>query len=69
MTKKNRKPGWKILGANFIVKAGQERKLALERNDHFQDVPAITVTVDGGWSERSHKHSYNAKSGMALSTE
>ena len=28
--------------------------------------PAITVIVDGGWSKRSHKHSYNAKSGVAI---
>jgi len=27
---------------------------------------AITVVVDGGWSKRSHKHSYNAKSGVAV---
>ena len=22
--------------------------------------------LDGGWSKRSHKHSYNAKSGVAI---
>ena len=26
--------------------------------------PCITVMVDRGWSKRSHKHSYNAKSGV-----
>lgn len=40
--------------------------LAIERNDFHEAVPAITVTVDGGWSKRSHKHSYNAKSGVAI---
>ena len=31
-----------------------------------EGVPAITVVVDGGWSKRLHKHSYNAKSGVAV---
>ena len=29
-------------------------------------LPAITVIVDGGWSKRSHRHSYNAKSGVGI---
>ena len=40
--------------------------LAEERGDYHDGVPAITVIVDGGWSKRSHKHSYNAKSGTAI---
>lgn len=24
------------------------------------------MIVDGGWSKRSHRHSYNAKSGVAI---
>ena len=31
-----------------------------------QGVPAITVIVDGGWSKRSHCHSYNAKSSVGI---
>ena len=31
-----------------------------------EGVPAITVIIDGGWSKRSHSHSYNAKSGVAI---
>ncbi len=27
---------------------------------------SITVVVDGGWSKRSHKHSYNANSGVGI---
>jgi len=27
---------------------------------------AITVILDGSWSKRSHKHSYNAKSGVGV---
>ncbi len=50
-----------------MIEAGkEERKLAIERNDYHQGVPAITVYVDGGWSKRSHKHSYNANSGVAI---
>ena len=51
-----------------MLKAGREEKrLAEERGDfHLDGVPAITVVVDGGWSKRSHKHSYNAKSGVAV---
>lgn len=29
-------------------------------------MPAISVIVDGGWSKRTHKHSYNAKSGVGI---
>ena len=58
---------WEDILSTEIQKAGEEEKrLAIERKDFFQDVPAITVVVDGGWSKRSHKHSYNAKSGVAL---
>ena len=46
--------------------AVEEKKLAIERNSFHEGVPAITVIVDGGWSKRSHKHSYNAKSGVAI---
>ena len=50
-----------------IGEAGiEEKRLAIERGDYHQGVPAITVTVDGGWSKRSHKHSYNALSGVGI---
>ena len=29
-------------------------------------MPALCVVVDGGWSKRSHKHSYNTNSGVAI---
>ena len=47
-----------------MIEAGQEEKRLA--NDYHQGVPAITVIVDGGWSKRSHKHSYNAKSGVGI---
>lgn len=50
-----------------MLRAGQEEKrLAIERNSYHENVPTITVILDGGWSKRSHKHSYNAKSGVAI---
>lgn len=50
-----------------ILEAGKEEKrLAEERGDYHQGVPEITVIVDGGWSKRYHKHSYNAKSGVGI---
>ena len=58
---------WDELLCSEIIKAGEEEKrLAIRRKDYFQGVPSITVVVNGGWSKRSHKHSFNAKSGVAL---
>ena len=48
-----------------MAEAGKEEKrLAEIRGEYHDGVPAITVIVDGGWSKRSHKHSYNANSGV-----
>ena len=33
---------------------------------YHQGVPAVPVIVDGGWSKCTYKHSYNAKSGIAV---
>ena len=58
---------WSTRLQEAMLDAGREEKrLAEERNDYHQEVPAITVIVDGGWSKRSHKHSYNAKSGVGI---
>ena len=47
-----------------LLKAGdEERALATEYSD---GVPAISVVVDAGWSKRSHKHSFNANSGVGV---
>ncbi len=59
--------GGRFSSKNLALKLGQEeKKLAEQRNDYHNGVPAITVITDGGWSKRSHKHSYNAKSGVAI---
>ena len=58
---------WKQLLLSSMAEAGQEEKKIAEENGRFHKrVPAVTVIVDGGWSKRSHKHSYNAKSGVAI---
>ena len=38
----------------------------MEKGCYHEGVPAMTVIIDGGWSKMSHKHSYNAKSGVAI---
>lgn len=58
---------WEQEMGKAMLEAGKEEKrLAEERGDYHQGVPAITVIVDGGWSLRSHEHSYNAKSGVGI---
>ena len=58
---------WRMQLEEVMAEAGKEEKrLAEEREDYHEGVPAITVIVDGGWSKRSHRHSYNAKSGVGI---
>ena len=58
---------WQKELQEVMAEAGKEEKrLAKERGDYHEGVPAITVIVDGGWSKRSHRHSYNAKSGVGI---
>lgn len=58
---------WREQLQETMREAGKEEKrLAEERGDFNEGVPAITVIVDGGWSKRSHRHSYNAKSGVGI---
>ena len=49
---------WKDQLEQSMLETGKEEKrLAEERGDYHEGVPAITVIVDGGWSKRSHRHS------------
>ncbi len=58
---------WKRELLQSMAEAGKEEKrLAIERGEYHEGVPAITVIADGGWSKRSHKHSYNANSGVGI---
>ena len=58
---------WTALLEESMKLAGlEEREKAIARKSFFQGDPAITVILDGGWSKRSHKHSYNAKCGVGI---
>ncbi len=58
---------WKQELLKSMADTGAEEKwLAIERGEYHEGIPAITVIVDGGWSKRSHKHSYNANSGFGI---
>ena len=57
---------WESLEISMKDAGAEEKQLTISRNSFHEGVPAITVIVDGGWSKRSHKHSYNAKSGVGI---
>ena len=58
---------WRQVLQQSMAEAGRrEREIAMEKGSFHEGIPAISVIVDGGWSKRSHKHSYNAKSGVAI---
>ena len=58
---------WEQELRKLMEEAGrEERELAMNRGDYHEGIPAITVIVDGGWSKRSHRHSYNANSGVGI---
>jgi hypothetical protein len=55
-----------ILEKEMLAAGQEERRLAIERCNFLQEVPSISVITDGGWSKRTHKHSYNATGGVAI---
>ncbi|VDI52914.1 Hypothetical predicted protein [Mytilus galloprovincialis] len=58
---------WKVMVEEEMASAiDLEKKIAIEKNRYHEDIPSITVICDGGWSKRSHKHSYNALGGVAV---
>ena len=58
---------WATLQESMKAAGREEKQHAIEQNSyHHQHVPAISVIVDGGWSKRTHKHSYNALSGVGV---
>ena len=58
---------WRDVLQEEMLKAGEEEKaLAMSNNDYHEGVPAITVVCDGGWSKRSHKHTFNAMGGVGV---
>ena len=44
----------------------EEKQIAKQIKNYHEGVPVITVVVDGGWSKRSHKRSYNTNSGVGV---
>ena len=60
-------PAFEEYLTEVMLKAGQEGKqiVIFYESDH-QEIPAISVIVDGGWSKRSHGHSFNANSGVDI---
>jgi len=45
--------------ANFV------KTMIFEQNCYYhREAPAVTVIVDGEWSKLTHRHSYNALSGV-----
>ena len=57
---------WELLQESMKIAGEEERALAIANNSYHQGVPAITVIVDGGWCKRTHRHTYNAKSGVGI---
>ena len=57
---------WNLLEESMQAAGKQERELAIQQGSFHQGVPAITVVVDAGWSKRTHKHTYNALSGVGV---
>ena len=57
---------WSALENSMKIAAEEERRHAIEQGSLHEGVPAISVIVDGGWSKRTHKHTYNAKSGVGI---
>ena len=59
-------PMLQVLEHDMLQAGQEERQLAIDRGDFHQGIPAVTVICDGGWSKRSHKHSYDAMGGVAI---
>ncbi|VDI57174.1 Hypothetical predicted protein [Mytilus galloprovincialis] len=55
-----------VLEEEMLAAGAEERRIAIENNNYNEGVPSITVIADGGWSKRSHKHTYNASGGVAI---
>jgi hypothetical protein len=54
----------------FIRVAAEEKTKAFETGDIIkigtEELPFITVVVDGGWAKRSYGHSYSSNAGVAV---
>ena len=57
---------WTALEESMLAAGKEEKQIAIKNEQYHQGIPAITVIVDGGWCKRTHKHSYNALSGVGV---
>ena len=66
---------WRVsreINAHNITQSMQEmaeeekKRYAIATKSFHQGIPSITMVVDGNWLKRTHKHSYNAKSAVAV---
>ena len=59
------KGAWDFLQILPDLQAGKEEKRIAEQNGRYSEgIPSISVVVDASWNKKTHKHSYNANSGI-----
>lgn len=44
----------------------EEKRLAIEAGDVINDIPFITVVIDGGWAKQSYGKQYDSLSGWVV---
>jgi len=64
-TKRAIRKWWWSLLEESMASAGREEK-QIAKGQYHDNIPDITVIVDGGWCKRVHRHSYNALSGVGV---
>ena len=57
---------WNALQESMKAAGKEEKQFAIEQGSYHQGITAITVVINGGWSKHTHKHSYNALSGVGV---
>ena len=55
-----------LVTEQLLIAGREEYEHAAATNCRVNGKLARTVVVDGGWSKRYHRHSYNAKSGVGV---
>lgn len=57
---------WTALEQSMLAAGKEEKQIAIKQGHYHDGIPTITVIVDAGWCKRTHKHSYNALSGVGV---
>ena len=55
-----------VLDFSLAEAAEIEKEEAIKKGNFSDGIPSISVICDGGWSKRTHRHSYNAFGGVAI---